>query len=266
MAAESPATQLTCTQCGGELHPDEGEVFVTCPYCGATVYIDTARVVFHWYLRPTLNKEEAEGALARWMSGSSTVKDLDKKSQVTGCIFQYFPLWYFKSGAQGAQEQIDMEPAAATSVTELARLSLPAGDLVQYDTTVAAQAEPPTVPLDAALEWLKQHNPAGEVRESALVHVPIYIFKYTFKATVYTAVVEGASGTVLANIFPAKAEAPYLTVAGITAMVYLCLALIPLIASSGSETNTLWVAICILIGIIAAPILVGVAAWVASKV
>ncbi len=266
MAVESPATQLTCTQCGGELHPDEGEIFVTCPFCGATVYLDKSRVVFHWYLKPTMDQPEAEAALARWMSGSATIKDLDQKSQIAGCTFQYFPLWFFKSGVQGAPERIDMEPAAATSVTELKHLSIPAGDLEQYDSSIEQQAAAPSVPLDAALEWLGQRNPAGDVRESALVHVPIFIFKYIYKANTYTAVVEGSSGTVLANIFPAKAEAPYLAAAGITALVYLCLALIPVIASSGRETNTLWIGIAILIGIIAAPILVGVAAWVASRV
>ena len=55
MQSEPPvATQLTCTQCGGELHPDEGQTFVTCPYCGAAVYLDKSRVVFHWYVAPTL--------------------------------------------------------------------------------------------------------------------------------------------------------------------------------------------------------------------
>ena len=83
MDAPLPATTLLCTQCGGELHPDEGQIFLTCPYCGSTVYLDKERVVFHWVLAPTLDEQKAGASLARWMAGNQTVKDLDKKARVT---------------------------------------------------------------------------------------------------------------------------------------------------------------------------------------
>ncbi len=88
-------TTLSCTQCGGELHPGEGQLFLTCPYCAATVYLDPAQVVFHWYLTPTVDANQAGGQMNRWMSGNQTIKDLDKKARVTDLTFQYFPLWYF---------------------------------------------------------------------------------------------------------------------------------------------------------------------------
>ena len=137
------STILSCTQCGGELHPDEGQSFVTCPYCSATVFIDKARVVFHWFLSPTLDEQSAATSLARWMSGSQTVKDLDKKSKITGSEFRYFPLWYFKWRTDQDREEIALEPAAATSVTELRRLSLPAGDLKRYESSLNADSESP---------------------------------------------------------------------------------------------------------------------------
>lgn len=267
MVTSTPATKLSCTQCGGELHPDEGQHFVTCSFCGTTVFLDKARVVFHWYLRPTIAENQAASVLARWMSGSQTVKNLDKKARVTGCTFQYFPLWYFKSGGQDQKEEIALEPAAATSVTELAHLPLPAGDLVRYDSAVEPLAVKPTVPLEAALEWLRQARPKAEVRESALVHVPIYIFKYVYQKSTYTAVVEAATGTVLANIYPAKAEAPYLVIGGITALVYLCLALIPVVAGGiDAAVGFTAAVIVVVIGLIAAPFLFAAAAWVASKI
>ena len=58
----------------------EGQVFVTCPFCSSTVYLDKSQVVFHWYLAPTLNESDAQGALRRWMAGNQTVKDLDQNS------------------------------------------------------------------------------------------------------------------------------------------------------------------------------------------
>ena len=262
-------SQIQCSQCGGDLHPDEGQSFLTCPYCGATVYLDKARVVFHWFLAPTLDPEQARGSLARWMAGNQTVKDLDQKSQVVGQTFEYFPIWYFKQKVNG-KEEILLEPAAATSVTELRHLNLPAGDLRKFEASVQPQSVEPSVPMQTALGWALPALSGGtaEALETALVHIPIYTFKYTYQNKTYTALVEGATGATLANIFPAKAEAPYLMAGGITALVFLCLASIPLIGLINGRTDGLGIgaAVCAGLGIIAAPILFALAAWVAGKV
>ncbi|NLG95753.1 MAG: hypothetical protein GX491_00175 [Chloroflexi bacterium] len=257
------APTLTCTQCGGELHPDEGQSFLNCPYCGAAVYLDRSRVVFHWYVAPTISEQEAAGELYRWMSGSQTVKDLDKKARVTGQSFQYFPVWYIR---RAGAEAVKLVPAAATSLTELGQLRLPAGDLRQYEPSLDGQSLPPSVPLEAALEWAGGEG-AG-IAEMALVHIPVYFFKYEYRGETYTAVVDAASGTVLANIFPEKAEIPYRLVGGVTITVYLCLALVPIIgAFTGEEPGFFTgMAICSGAGLLAAPVFFGWAFWVASKV
>lgn len=262
------ATRLNCTQCGGELHPDEGQLFLTCPYCGSTVYIDKSQVVFHNYLAPTLDENEGRGFLARWMAGNQTVKDLDQKSRVTGSSFEYFPLWYFKRRTSG-REEILLEPAAATSISELKKLILPAGDLRKYEPSLDSQARPPTVPLEASLAWLEQRQiPRAEIVERSLVHIPLYTFKYVYQNKPYTTVVEAATGNVFANIFPAKAEAPYRTAGCITALVYLCLAIFPLAGAvvSGTSGMTIGLALCGVLGLVAAPFLFALAAWVAAKV
>lgn len=267
MAAPAAEHTFNCTQCGGELHPDEGQVFLTCPYCGATVYLDKSRVVFHWFVAPTLDEPKARGALFSWMSGNQTVKDLDKKSQVTAVTFCYFPLWYMRWQADG-REETGLQPAAATSVTELTKLKLPAGDLRKYSSSLDVQAEPPTVPLDTAWAWFNQKKAVSQVREMALVHVPTYTYKYQHAGKSYTAVVDGASGMVMANIFPAKAEIPYQLVGGVTALVFLCLALFPVggAIAGGSDGTMGGFGLCIGLGIVAAPLLLGWALWVASKV
>lgn len=283
------ATRLTCTQCGGELHPDEGQIFATCPFCSTTVYLDRSRVVFHWYVAPTLDEQKAAAALYRWMSGSQTVKDLDKKARVVGQSFQYFPIWHFKRDTPRGEE-ITLQPAAATSVTELARLHLPAGDLRKYDADLDAQAAAPSVPLEAALTWAGDRadaeaapkalaagqtplpgqigSRAGRIKEASLVHVPLYFFKYSFRGGDYTAVVDAASGTVMANLFPAKDEVPYRLVGGVTALVFLVLAFIPLVLGfgfneMGAGTGML---VCGAAGLVVGPILFAWAFWVASKV
>ncbi len=267
---ESPIASpvLTCTQCGGELHPDEGQIFLTCPYCSATVYLDKSRVVFHWSLTPTLNETQARESLHRWMAGNQTVKDLDRKSRLVGMTFQYFPMWYFKRQAQG-QEQIELQPAAATSVTELRKMRIPAGDLCRYEPALDSQSQPPTVPLETALSWLQAGSPDGvKVLESALVHIPVYTFKYIFNNKPYTAVVEAATGATLANIYPAKAESPYMLAGCLTAFVYFCLASIPIAGASLNNGDGLGISILIALGlgVIAAPALFALAAWVAAKV
>jgi hypothetical protein len=231
--------------------------------------LDKAQVVFHWYLAPTLDDEKARGALFRWMAGNETVKDLDRKVSNLKVSFEYFPLWYFKV-RQSGQEKILLEPASATSVSELKSLNLPAGDLRSYDHTLDAEAHDPTVPLETALSWIRKRGVTAqdEVLEVALVHLPIFTFKYDYEDQTFTALVEAATGKTLANIFPAKAEAPYLVVGGLTAATFLTLACIPAAAVLFGDVEFMAVGLgaCLVVGIPAAIFWFLVSSWIAAKV
>jgi predicted RNA-binding Zn-ribbon protein involved in translation (DUF1610 family) len=257
MSDVKPANVFLCTQCGGELHPDEGQIFLTCPYCNSTVYVDKSQVVFHWYLTPTLDEAKARASLARWMAGNQTVKDLDKKATLLSTSFEYFPVWFFKQERTGDKEELLLVPAAATSVTELRHLNLPAGDLQKYDPTLDSQAHPPTVPLEAAISWLQGRNlQSDQFTERALVHLPIYTFKYSYQNQVYTALVEAATGNVFANIFPAKAESPYQLVGMLTAAIFLCLATFPVLGGIwGWSGSGIGLMLCLGISFVVAPLL-----------
>lgn len=269
MSEAGPITKFQCTQCGGDLKPDQGQMFLTCPFCASTVYLDKSKVVFHWYVAPTLDETQARAALARWMSGNQTVKDLDKKSQITAVSFEYFPLWFFRQQDAGGKERILLEPAAATAITEVAHLQLPPGDLRKYEDRLDAQCHAPSVPLTAALEWAAEQSPATQqnIVESALVHVPLFTFKYDFNGRTYTALVDAASGKTLANIFPEKAEAPYQMVGGLAAAIFLCLATFPVMGGFFEEGGTLiGFAVCSGLGVPAALGLMALAAYVSQKV
>lgn len=295
MDSTPAVTPITCTQCGGELHPDEGQIFLTCPFCGSAVYLDKRQVVFHWYLAPTLDEAKARGALARWMASSQTVKDLDQKSRVSETTFEYFPVWHFQRKRSQQQEEMLLIPAAATAISELRSLRLPAGDLRRYTPDIDSQARPPSVPLQAALAWADEAvgngtvapalpegraaapsrlpgavgHPGGLVLEQSLVHIPLYTFKYLYNGQTYTALVEAATGQVLANLYPAKSEAPYLAVGFLTALVFLCLALVPILGAAvegSSDGAGIGLLICAGVGVVAAPLLFALAAWVAAKV
>jgi hypothetical protein len=268
-AISAPTNVFPCTQCGGELHPDEGQIFLTCPYCESTVYVDKSRVVFHWYLASTLDETKARANLARWMGGNDTVKDLDKKAQLAGSSFEYFPFWHFKSRDQTGTERIWLEPAAAISISELKKIKIPAGDLRKYEEAITPQAHDPTVPLSTVTQWMDARLPAGaNLIETALVHIPIYTFKYVYKNDTYTAIVEGATGGVFANIFPAKAESPFQLVGGLAAFIFLCLATFPVLGAliDSGEGLAIGSGLCIGLGLLATPFLFALAAWVAAKV
>jgi predicted RNA-binding Zn-ribbon protein involved in translation (DUF1610 family) len=265
-----PKDEVHCAQCGGVLNPDEGQVFLTCPYCGSAVFLDKSKVVFHWALACTVTPPDAAAGLRRWMAGNQTVKDLDTKSKVTSSTFQYFPVWYAKV-RQNDKEHIYLEPAAATSISEIKSLDIPAGDLQKYDPALDAQAVAPSVPYPALLDWLIGRGvQADQVAEAALVHLPVYIFKYDFAGKSYTAMVEGASGKVFANIFPVKAEAPYFIVGVVATLGFLCVSTFPLIGiatdgGSGAGIGLGFLACLIGALVVAVPVFI-LAAVVSAKV
>ncbi len=266
--ASIPKAEVHCAQCGGLLNPDDGQVFLTCPYCGSAVFLDKSKVVFHWALACTVTPEAAAASLRRWMAGNQTVKDLDTKSRVTSSTFQYFPMWYAKAH-QAGKEKVYLEPAAATSISEIKSLDIPAGDLKKYDDSLDSQAVAPSVPFPAMLEWLAGRGvPAEQVAEAALVHLPVYVYKYDFAGKSYTAMVEGASGKVFANIFPAKAEAPYFMVAAVATLGFMCVSTFPVIgilSNSGSGAGLGFLGCLVGAVLVAVPVFV-LAAVVSAKV
>jgi hypothetical protein len=269
MSDHGVGSLLLCPQCGGELQVDEAVIFLSCPHCQSTVYVDKSKVVFHWYLSPTLDLEQARASLGRWMAGNETVKDLDQKAKIQDGRFEFFPMWYFKQRSAAGYEKIVLYPAAAIAITEIKRLKLLAGDLKNYDDSVDPQAISPTVPLDTARDWLRREGiPPEEIAEQAIVHVPLFIFKYIYQDLTYTALVEGATGQVYANIFPAKAETPYRFVGSLTAGIFLGLALFPLIGALINNTNGFLVGLglCSALGLVFIPVLLIISAWIAAKV
>ena len=221
--------EMRCGQCGSALAVEHGSQFVTCEFCGTTSFVDKARAVFHYALQVTVRENDALSELRRWMGGNETVKNLDKKAQIEPPVFEYFPMWMVKV-LQGEQERVLLKPAAALSVSELERLTVPAADLQPYDHGLDASAVPPTVSYETMQQWLADdHRIRPEaMREVSLIHLPIYTCKYEFAGRRYTAIVDAATGRVFANIYPSKREAPYQTIGIAAFAAYFCASLIPL--------------------------------------
>jgi hypothetical protein len=80
--------------------------------------------------------------------------------------------------------------------------------------------------------------------------------------------VEGASGKVFANLFPAKAEAPYFAVAAFATAGYLVLSTFPLIGYALDPELGLFLGLgaCLAGGAVFAVPVFALAAWVSAKV
>ena len=215
--------KIKCTQCGADVDVLQDETFIECPFCSSALYLDKKKVVFHYVVANNFKPNEAEGNLKRWMAGNHTVKDLDKKAQITKTSFYYFPIWLFKT-KDGSSDKIYIQPAASTSISEIKKISVPAGALKFYEKGQYNEEEliQPDVLYDSAKAWLQGAGiNLDTISEAALVHVPVYQFYYAFNNHSYTAVVEASSGMVYANIYPAKSEAPFRILFGLSIAVYL---------------------------------------------
>jgi len=225
---------INCRQCAAPLAVEQGQPFVTCKFCGATNFVDKARAVFHYLVRPTVREDGARAALNRWMAGNATVKDLDRKSTIDSVSFQYFPMWLVRAIVQ-QDERVLLKPAAALSISELGQLDIPPSDLVPFDVNIGATVVAPSVPFDTVQQWLldDQHIAPENIREAALVHLPVYTCKYTFNKRHFTALVDAASSKVFANIYPAKWEVPYVTIGAAAFVTFFVLSLLSLFINFG---------------------------------
>ena len=219
---------FTCAQCGGTLDLAVGTRFAPCPFCGSSVYFDRSKAVLHFVADRTLDEPTARARLHAWMAGNETVKNLERDAAVAAATLTYFPLWRFVSGDRGGERQW-CEPARASAAAGLGDLPLPGGALRHVsakDMTTLPLAEP-EVRLDSALQWLTAKGVAGEaVRETSLVHLPLYEFPYTWGGRSWKAAVDGVSGRVLAGAYPAKSETAYLGIAVLAILGFFVLGLL----------------------------------------
>lgn len=216
--------EVTCTQCGAAVKIPEGELFVQCSYCNSALYLDKSRIVFHYLIEPTLKPDEALQNLKRWMAGNQTPKGLDEEAEVTKNELFFFPLWRFVTHAEKSEsESVLVQPAAPTVVAEIREIRLPAGKLKFYSEEATREQNffPPTILLSSALEWLKSTGIRPEnIKEASLVHIPVYHFFYLYKGVQYSAVADASTGKVVANVFPAKSETPFLAIGIFAALLF----------------------------------------------
>jgi hypothetical protein len=219
---------FTCGQCGGALDPPVGERFGVCSFCGSSVFFDRSKAVFHFVAERTLDEPKARAKLHAWMAGNETVKGLERDAVLGTSALTYFPLWRFVSGDPKSERQW-CEPARASATAGLGDVPLSGGALRNVSAQDMAQlplAEP-EVRLESALEWLSARGvQRSDVRETSLVHLPLYQFSYSWGGRSWNAAVDGVSGRILVGSYPAKSETPYLGIAAVAVLGFFCLGIL----------------------------------------
>ena len=213
--------EVRCTQCGAAIEVAPDVRVLACPYCGTALAVSAEGAVYHETMVPTVDQGEAVSHLRRFLAGDATVANLDREARVGTPVLAYFPFWGFRV-RQGGEERTVLMPAAPSSLQGLQGLTLPAGETRPMSSDVAAGTPvvDPVVPMGTAEEWLSQREGDIEVVQRVLYHLPMYTLRYQWRGRDYTAGVDAVSGRVFPADFPAKAEAPYLLVAGLSLVVF----------------------------------------------
>ncbi len=212
---------VSCTQCGASIEPRAGERLLQCTYCDTALVVDGSATLYHEMMVPTVALEQVSAHLRRFLGGTSTIADLDKKASLEQPVLEYFPFWAFTVGGNGG-ESVVLQPAAPSSLQGLQGLELPAGTTrpMREDETGGAPVIEPEVPLATAREWLEQRQGEVAIRQTVLYHLPMYRTPYSWQGRTYKAAVDAVSGKVFPAEFPAKAEAPFVGVAVLALIVF----------------------------------------------
>ncbi len=214
--------EIRCTQCGAAVEVAPDVRLLACPYCETALVVDGSRVLFREALRPTVSAAEAPAHLRRFLAGTRTVAGLDREAQIGDPEMVWFPFWAF-TVAGGGGEQVELMPAAPSSLQGLQGLELPAGSTQKMTPELERLGKivEPEIPVETARTWLaERHGGEAPVRRTVLYHLPLYRMTYAWRGRDYRAAVDAVTGRVFPAEYPAKAEAPYRLVLVLALLVF----------------------------------------------
>jgi len=213
--------QVRCTQCGATIEVAPGARLQQCEYCSTALVIDGSASLFHQIMVPTITGNKVSAHLRRFLAGTQTVADLDKKAKIGEPTLEYFPFWAF-TVVSDREEQVVLEPALPSALVGLQAINLPAGETQPASQHLSGSAPllEPEIPRDTALEWLRNKRGDVEIRTTVLYHLPLFKIGYSYKGKTYSSAVDGVSGKVFPADFPVKAETPYVLVAILAIIIF----------------------------------------------
>jgi DNA-directed RNA polymerase subunit RPC12/RpoP len=188
--------KIRCTQCGAEISIEEDAGFIQCEYCGTHLFVELDRTVRHYSIQSNLGEKSVAPAISRHLSRM----ELNLPVEIINSELSYFPFWNFTTD-QGRRVAI---PAATSSIESLGQVTIPAGDLRFFDPgkIPASQIIPPETLLESALSQFKGLGLKDDVKESSLIHVPMFLVTYRYQDMEYEAAVEAVTGNVYSDEYP----------------------------------------------------------------
>ncbi len=214
--------EIRCTQCGAAVEVAPDVRLLACPHCDTALVVDGSQVLFREAMRPTVDPAEAPAHLRRFLAGTRTVAGLDREARIGEPEMVWFPFWAFTVAGEGG-EQVELMPAAPSSLQGLQGLELPAGSTQKMTPELErfGRIVEPEVPVETARTWLEErHGGEAPVRRTVLYHLPLYQLTYTWRGRDYRAAVDAVTGRVFPAEYPAKAEAPYMLVLVLALVVF----------------------------------------------
>jgi hypothetical protein len=194
--------EIKCTQCGGSVPIEYDTVFVRCPFCETALYVDTNQTVKHYIMLV----QSGEGDIAPIIQRELSYMEIKDPVTVIKADLHYFPFWRLENNKGGALNI----PAASPLLEDMYEIVFPSGEFKFFSDDLAngKSVTGPEVTLDDALvEGEKLIADDSEKFTSAsITHLPFYMVNYSCQNEEHEAVVEGISGKVYADGWPAAPQ------------------------------------------------------------
>ena len=228
---------LICPNCAGVVPIAEGLRVVQCPYCNLHSLVQGERGVRRWQVARQVDRARAEEAVRGFLGGMRKARDLRRLATIDEMVLAYLPFWRVEATVAGwlfgrvRKDEDETKPDehyvfetmhwndAAVDVSEFGvhRIVVSRDDLSPFDSqTLHAEAmvfepsESRTAALDEARNYFVRRARRDAAQkttsyeniqilrpEFALVYVPVWIGRYSYRNRTYQVVVDGASGRVM---------------------------------------------------------------------
>jgi len=187
--------QVLCAQCAGAIPLERDDAFLTCPFCGSTLFLDRAATFVRLELAATVGEARARDLLAQALRSREIPPVV-----VRGVEAKRLPFW-----AERGAEATTTQPAFAPLPVAIAGFRIPATGMTVAPEVESGPFEALECAGTATTRWEESGAPAG----IALFAVPFYRITFGIPGgRECEAWIEAATGqTYLGELPPAETAA-----------------------------------------------------------
>jgi hypothetical protein len=231
---------MNCPRCGGTLKFSEGAEMASCPYCSALLAIEGDNGIRRVMFRNAITREKAVQGVKDWWIDGSISYDVERKGWIEEPFLIYVPFWKLRATVVGlvcgkgdawdrhaeerSREVMILEERELTQIAchpagpGILRLENLEGETVPYETGAVPVFNVTTSEDEALITGLRtiENYATRDTRITkvtyrrvdtipaslSILFYPVWIVNYTYHDRVYSATVDGITGTVLAGRAP----------------------------------------------------------------